>query len=58
MIIRGEIISEIRYICTDKTGTLTKNEISVFKISTGALERELMQNMEVGDVGKMIMVIK
>ena len=41
------------YICTDKTGTLTKNEMSVFKVLTGNDEFELQQNLNVENVGKL-----
>ena len=40
------------YICTDKTGTLTKNEMNVFKILTGKKVLELKQNKEINTVGK------
>ena len=46
-----ETMGGANYICTDKTGTLTKNELSVNKILTGKGIKELQQNIEVKDIG-------
>ena len=48
-----ETMGGANYICTDKTGTLTKNEMSVFKVLTGSSISELQQNLEMEDVGKL-----
>ena len=41
-----ETMGGANYICTDKTGTLTKNEMNVFKILTGENVIQLAQNLE------------
>ena len=47
-----ETMGGANYICTDKTGTLTKNEMNVFKVLTGDNEIQLPQNLEM-EVGRL-----
>ena len=48
-----EKMGSVIYIYTDKTGALTKNEMSVFTILTGKNKLDLKMNLEINDVGKL-----
>ena len=46
-----ETMGGANYICTDKTGTLTKNEMNVFKVLTAKSKIQLKETLEVKDAG-------
>ena len=46
-----ETMGGANYICTDKTGTLTKNEMNVFKVLTATSEITLKETLEADDAG-------
>ena len=46
-----ETMGGANYICTDKTGTLTKNEMNVFKVLTAKNKIQLKETMEINDAG-------
>ena len=46
-----ETMGGANYICTDKTGTLTKNEMNVFKVLTAKSQIQLKETMEIADAG-------
>ena len=48
-----ETMGGANYICTDKTGTLTKNEMSVYKVLLGDSTIMLKQNMQLFRIGEL-----
>ena len=48
-----ETMGGANYICTDKTGTLTKNEMNVYKMLFCDKEIQLEENLKVENVGKL-----
>ena len=41
-----ETMGGANYICTDKTGTLTKNEMNVFRVLITKVQLELKETVE------------
>ena len=48
-----ETMGGANYICTDKTGTLTKNEMNIFKVYSPGNELEIKETMDVADAGNL-----
>ena len=48
-----ETMGGANYICTDKTGTLTNNEMNVYKILTANYQFQLKQNLNALKVGEL-----
>ena len=48
-----ETMGGANYICTDKTGTLTKNEMNVFKVLTAKNEIILKETLDIENVGNL-----
>ena len=48
-----ETMGGANYICTDKTGTLTKNEMNVFKVLTATKEITLKETLDDADAGSL-----
>ena len=48
-----ETMGGANYICTDKTGTLTKNEMNIFKILTAKNEITLKETLDIENAGNL-----